>query len=273
MKNEYRPFKKGDLVRIVENKGRSPRSSSRPYVVNGRWNHTVYEVTEDEDEYTCTVKLREYNADPADNEEGEDTIHFSFLKLITCADKRIPYEVIDSPNTYNIVDHRRNGNGCIITLHKLEPSNTKELADKLCKDLNNSATSYCPIPGDTADPEYYINLNDETKGIEIRHNKTSKVQAVVFFGDDGYKLPKSSAEAVIEKVKDIMEDELGMKKDTLSNEFIKALNLPCADCARWTSLHEHGSTSYGDCSMKVPKSTCSFVGPFDICPYYKMKNN
>ena len=272
MKNEYRPFKKGDLVRIVENKGRSPKSSSRPYVVNGRWNHTVYEVTEDEDEYTCTVKLREYNGDP-DDEEREETFHFSFLKLITRADKRVPYEVIDSPNTYNIVDHRRNGKGCIITLHKLEPRNTKELADKLCADLNGTTGNNLLKPSDIVIPSYEMRLNSDSNGWEIYHNTTGKVHAIVFFGDDGYKLPKSSAEAVIEKVKDIMEDELGMKKDTVSNEFIKALSLPCADCVRWASLHEHGSTSYGDCAMKVPVSSCSFVGPFDICPYYKMKNN
>ena len=271
MNREYRPFKKGDLVKIVDHKGRPPKSASRPLVISGRWKDTVYEVTEDEDEYTCTVKLREYNTENTNNVAWNETFHFCFLKLITRVDKRVPYEVIDSPNTYNIVDHRRKGNGCIITLHKVEPGNTKELADKLCTDLNNSVTEYPQTPCDTEDPEYYINLNEETKGIELRHNKTSKVQAAVFFGDDGYKLPKSSAESVIEKVKGLMEEELGMSKDALCNEFVKALNLPCADCERWMNLHEHGSTSCGYCTRKIPKSTCSFVGPFDICPYYKMK--
>lgn len=265
MKTEYRPFKKGDLVKIVEHKGRSPKSSKYPLVISSRWKDIVYEVTEDEDEYTCTVKLREYNTEYTNNPGFNETFHFSFLKLITRADERVPYEVIDSPNTYNIVDHRRNGNGCIITLHKLEPANTRELADKLCADLNGTTGNNLLKPSDIVIPSYELRLNSDSNGWELYHNTTGKVHAVVFFGNDGYKIPKDTAKTIITAVKDKLEHEW-----CPSN---KSCNPPCADCKFWSEIYAHGSSSFGECRRGRNGRSCGYSGPFDTCPEYECKNN
>lgn len=262
---EYRPFKKGDLVKIVNHQGRPPKSASRPRVISGRWKDTIYEVTEDEDEYNYTVKIREYNTEYTNDVTWHELFHFSFLQLITRVDKRVPYEVIDSPNTYNIVDHRRNGGGCIITLHKLEPTNTRELADKLCADLNKTAGNNLLKPADLVIPSYDIKLNSDNSGWELRHSTTGKVHAIVFFGNDGYKIPKDTAETIITTVKDKLEDEWCPST--------KSFNPPCADCKFWSEIYSHGSFDLGECSRGMNVRSCGYLGPFDICPKYEYKTN
>ena len=265
MKTEYRPFKKGDLVKIVAHQGRLPKSVIRPMVIDPGWRNDVYEVTEDEDEYGCTVKIRKYNTESTNSMEWNDTFHFSFLQLITRADKRVPYEVIDSPNTYNIVDHRRNGNGCIITLHKLEPSNTRELADKLCADLNVTAGNNLLKPSDTVIPSYELRLNSDSNGWELYHNTTGKVHAVVFFGNDGYKIPKDTAKTIITTIKDKLEYEWCPS--------VKSYNPPCADCKFWSEIYSHGSFDLGECRKGMNVRSCSYLGPFGTCPEYECKTN
>lgn len=265
MKNEYRPFKKGDLVKIVPHQGRPPKSAIRPRTISSRWKDTIYEVTEDEDEYACTVKIREYNTEYTNNVSWHETFHFSFLQLITPVDKRVPYEVIDSPSTYNIVDHRRNGKGCIITLHKLEPTNTREFADKLCADLNKTAGTNLLEPSDLVSPFYSIRLNSDNNGWELHHSTTGKVHAVVFFGNDGYKIPKDTAETIINTVKDKLEYEWCPPN--------KPCDPPCSDCKFWSEIYSHGSSSLGECRRGMNVRSCGYLGPFDICPNYECKTN
>jgi hypothetical protein len=264
MKNEYRPFQTGDIVKIVSCKGRTPFPADDADIYYSGYGDKLYEVIEDENTQTGVVSIKEYSSKPDNSLFQIQHIHFFFLKLIVPAKKRVPYMVIDSPNTYNILDQRREGNGCIITLHKSEPSNTRELADQLCSNLNASVKEELITPKNIKDVRYNIVLNSENSSWEIKHSITGKVHALVFFGNDGYKIPKDTAETIISIVKDKMEAEWCPSA--------KSFNPPCADCKFWSEIYSHGSFDLGECSRGMNVRSCGYLGPFDICPKYECKN-
>lgn len=115
-----RKFKKGDIVRIVEYKGRYFSTLARKY------KGTLVTVSHDEedDEYMRVWRYDglEFRVDPA------------YLELVTPAEKVEPYSVIDSPQTYNIV--QAGVKGFTATFYKSQPL-AKEGAESHCERLND----------------------------------------------------------------------------------------------------------------------------------------
>lgn len=249
-KIKYRLYKKGDLVSLCTCQGREPSS-----VIKALGSNTTYIVYKDELEGDEGVVIT--------NMEGsiQVTVPVCFIRLVAPVGKLKPYEVLDSPATYQIVDHRRPGSSSVITLHKSELTNTRELADKLCADLNNTASAQnykCPYAEQI--DAYDMILNAGGKCWELRHLRSGKVHAAVFYGEDGFKFTKDTAKDLLQTLLYTVED----KPKLYTND------PPCADCQHWTLLHSHGSTCTGRCNAIY---SCTYCGPFDNCPHYKYINN
>jgi hypothetical protein len=269
-KIKYRPYKKGDIVALCTCLGREPRTIDNYTPASVLGGGPTYLI--DRDEST------DFNSVAVTNKEGGAIAYIPpcFLRLITPTEKTKPYTVIDSPLTFNIVDLRRKGNGCVITLHKSDLFNTRELADKLCSNLNATVgDAEFQVPCSWSENIYEMVLNEGGKCWTLRHTATDKTHVSVFFGEDGFKLTKDMAKAATQMLKDFLDPEIVGTKPTeaTSTKTPKSLNLPCASCTHWAELRSHGSSSFGSCSVNKSISSCWFVGPFDVCPDYNETTN
>jgi hypothetical protein len=116
--NKYdpcRPFKAGDVARVVERFGRIDATHTLGALVT---------VTKDECGFTFVHVKHETGA--------EGLIPWLYLELVTPVEELEPYKLIDSPNTYNIV----RDSAMVMTIHKKSHPNPKAAAEAECTRLN-----------------------------------------------------------------------------------------------------------------------------------------